>query len=243
MEITKSDTKVWDGILNGILAIPGARINRNDFLKNNLSKFCTPEQIKLAIENGTLNAGIDIKILDKVADSAIKLHTITATGASAAAGVPGGFAMIGTIPADLLQYYYHVIIVSQKLAYTYGYPELDGDADDDFLSMLTLFMGVMSGVKAANLALVKLTNDLSKEVVKRLPKIALTKYGIYQVSKQVAKWFGVNLTKGAFARSVSKIIPGVSALISGGITLATFLPMAKRLKKNLRGNIISKDFA
>jgi hypothetical protein len=243
MEITKSDTKVWDGILNGILAIPGARINRNDFLKNNLSKFCTPEQIKLAIENGTLNAGIDIKILDKVADSAIKLHTITATGASAAAGVPGGFAMIGTIPADLLQYYYHVIIVSQKLAYTYGYPELDGDADDDFLSMLTLFMGVMSGVKAANLALVKLTNDLSKEVVKRLPRLALTKYGIYQVSKQVAKWFGVSLTKGAFARSVSKIIPGVSALISGGITLATFLPMAKRLKKNLRGNIISKDFA
>jgi uncharacterized membrane protein len=240
MEVTKSDTKVWYGILNSVLAIPGARINRSDFLKNNFSKYCTPEQIKLAIENGTLNAKIDIKILDKVADSSIKFHTITATGTSAVAGAPGGFAMLGTIPADLIQYYYHVIIVSQKLAYTYGYPELDGDADDDFLSMLTLFMGVMSGAKAANLALAKLTNELSKEVVKRLPKMALTKYGIYQVSKQVAKWFGVSLTKNTFSRGVSKIIPGISALLSGGITLATFLPMAKRLKKNLRENINMK---
>jgi hypothetical protein len=97
----------------------------------------------------------------------------------------------------------------------------------------------MSGAKAANLALTKLSNELSKEVVKRLPKKALTKYGIYQISKQIAKWFGVKVTKDSFSRGVSKFIPGISAIISGGVTLATFLPMSNRLKKNLRNSFIS----
>jgi hypothetical protein len=241
MEITESSTKVWFGILNAALKIPGARINRTQFLKNNLSKYCDTSQIELAIQNGTGKAGISIETLDKIANSCIKLHTISATGTSAAAGIPGGFAMIGTIPGDLIQYYYHVIIVSQKLAYTYGYPELEGDADDDFLAMLTLFMGVMSGAKAANVALSKLSKELSKEVVKRLPKMALTKYGIFQISKQIAKWFGVKLTKDSFSRGVSKLIPGISAVISGGVTLVTFLPMSNRLKKNLRASLISNE--
>lgn len=237
METTDKGTRMWFTILNGALKIPGARINRAEFIKNNFSRYCTVEQVNLAIENGTTKAGIELEILDKIANSSIKFHKLTATGTSAAAGIPGGFAMVGTIPGDLIQYYYHVIVVSQKLAYTYGYPDLEGDADDDFLSMLTLFVGVMSGAKAANIALSKLSNELSKEVVKRLPRMALSKYGIYQIAKQVAKWFGVKLTKSTFARGISKAIPGVSAIISGGVTFFSFGPMAKRLKNNLREKI------
>jgi hypothetical protein len=244
MEKVEGSTKIWFGVLNTVLKIPGAKINRTQFLTNNLSKYCTADQLQLVIERGTGKAGIDIEILDKIANSSIKLHTIAATGTSAAAGIPGGFAMLGTVPGDLIQYYYHVIIVSQKLAYVYGYPELEGDADDDFLAMLTLFMGVMSGAKAANLALAKLSNELAKEVVKRLPRKALTKYGIFQISKQVAKWFGVKMTKESFSRGISKLIPGISAVISGAVTLGTFLPMSNRLKKNLRSSMLpKKDFA
>ncbi|MFC9063243.1 hypothetical protein ACFTXB_35280, partial [Streptomyces sp. NPDC057074] len=36
-------------------------------------------------------------------------------------------------------------------------------------------------------------------------------------------------------KGVSKAIPIVGAVVSGGLTLSTYLPMAKRLKKHLAG--------
>ena len=41
------------------------------------------------------------------------------------------------------------------------------------------------------------------------------------------------MTKQAFASGVSKAIPIAGAVISGGLTLATFVPMANRLKRHL----------
>lgn len=61
----------------------------------------------------------------------------------------------------------------------------------------------------------------------------VTKYAVYNVAKQVAKWIGIKLTKDGFAKSVSKIIPLIGAPISAGVTYWTFKPMANRLKKHL----------
>jgi len=49
----------------------------------------------------------------------------------------------------------------------------------------------------------------------------------------VAGYLGVRMTKDVFGKGVSKIIPGIGAATSGLLTLATFKPMAKRLKKCL----------
>ena len=61
----------------------------------------------------------------------------------------------------------------------------------------------------------------------------MTKYAIYNISKQVAKWIGVKLTKDSFSRGVSKVIPLIGAPISAGLTYWTFKPMANKLKKYL----------
>ncbi|MGC5412430.1 hypothetical protein ACPXCX_53585, partial [Streptomyces sp. DT225] len=53
--------------------------------------------------------------------------------------------------------------------------------------------------------------------------------------KKIAQHLGVSMTKQTFAKSVSKAVPVVGAVVSGGFTFATFLPMAKRLKKHLSG--------
>lgn len=55
----------------------------------------------------------------------------------------------------------------------------------------------------------------------------------YPIIKQIAKWLGVSLTKNSFAKGVSKVIPFIGGAISGGLSLATFLPAAKRLHKKL----------
>lgn len=217
------------------MSIPGARVNREQFLKAEFGKYCKNDIIDAILEKGTGKAGIGKKLMDQVADSTIGFHTTTCTATSAVAGIPGGLAMIGTITADLSQFYLHVLVVAQKLAYIYGWPSFDDeDPTDEYLLLLTIFIGVMAGAKGASSAIANIAKQLATEVVKKLPRQALTKLGIFQIAKQIAKWLGISLTKSGFARGAAKLIPLLGAIISGSITLATFLPIANKLKDHLR---------
>ena len=82
-------------------------------------------------------------------------------------------------------------------------------------------------------AIQELAKNFAKEIVKRLPKYALTKTVIYPIVKQVAKWIGIKLTKDSFAKGLGKIVPILGGVISGGLTYVTFKPGAKKLKKTL----------
>ena len=178
-----------------------------------------------------------IDIINKIANSCINSHTTKVTAISAAAGLPGGLILMATIPADLAQYYWHVFVLAQKLAYLYGFPDLrdkDGNLTDTACDMLTLFVGVMMGTSAANQAIRGIAKGLAEQVAKRLPQQALTKTTWYPLVKNVAKWIGVKLTKDVTAKGVGKIIPVLSAVISGVLTLATFRPCAKRLQRKLQ---------
>lgn len=52
-------------------------------------------------------------MLDDVAESVINFETGKSTALSFAAGLPGGFAMIGTVPADITQFYVHAFRIMQ----------------------------------------------------------------------------------------------------------------------------------
>jgi hypothetical protein len=128
------------------------------------------------------------------------------------------------------------VVVLQKLAYLYGWPDLCGDRgelDDDSLLVVTVFIGVMFGVGTATKVLGELAQRLSKQVLKRLPEQALTKWGFYRLAREVAKWLGVRLTKQAFARVVSKFVPIIGGFISGATTWIVFSRMAERLREHL----------
>ena len=227
---------VWNKVLAGAMKIPGVKVNRKSFLYEKLSPYLEDNEL-VAVVNANPTTKVSKEVLDKIADSVISYHTGIVTTTSAAAGIPGGLAMIGTIPADTFQYYWHTLVLSQKLGYIYGWPDLtdeNGNLTDEATNVLTLFIGVMSGVAAANEGINLLARNLSKEVVKRLPKMALGKTVIYPIVKQVAKWLGVKLTKESFAKGLGKIVPILGGIISGGLTCATFKPQAKRLKAKLR---------
>ena len=156
---------------------------------------------------------------------------------STAAGIPGGLAMIGTIPADVAQYMGHMLRIAQKLAYIYGWPDLfdskDEELDEATEGVLTLFIGVMFGVVIAQEGITKVATMIAANVAKKLPQKALTKGILYPTVKKVAGYLGASLTKKAFANGAAKAIPVIGALLSGGLTLSTFLPMSKRLQKHL----------
>jgi hypothetical protein len=235
---TNSNENAWYSVLNTVMKLPGVKIDRRSFLAKEFVKYCDNDKINILMEEGTGKAGISIEIMDKVADGVIGLHTTWTTGTSFVSGIPGGLALLGTIPADLAQYYFHTLQVSQKLAYVYGYPDLDEGVGDDFLMMMTIFVGIMSGVGAASQGLKTLSKMFAQATVKKLSSMALTKTTIYPLVKQIAKMLGVQLTKQTFAKGVGKAIPIIGGLISGGLTVVIFLPAANNLKKNLRENII-----
>lgn len=140
------------------------------------------------------------------------------------------------MPADLTQFFWHVLVVAQKLAYLYGWPDLsgdDGELDDETLLILTLFIGVMFGAEAANKVLGELAKQLAGQVLKRLPRQALTKWGLYLLAKDVAKWIGIKLTKQSFARYVSKMVPILGGIISGTVTWVAFSAMTNRFAAHL----------
>lgn len=231
-----NEVTIWNKVMGAALSMPGVKVDRDDFLKKELKNYCSPEQLNLAISSRPIN-GVSKEIIDRIANACINSHTTKVTTISAVAGIPGGFAMAGTIPADMTQYYWHVFVLAQKLAYLYGFPDLrdeNGNLTDTASDMLTLFVGVMMGASAANQAIKGLAKEFAKQVVKRLPQKALTKTMYYPIIKQIAKWIGVKLTKDTFAKGLGKVIPILGGVISGGLTLATFRPSAKRLQHKLQ---------
>ena len=226
---------LWNKILKGAMELPLVKVDRTTFLKKELVLYCKPEELEMAVSTSPIQF-VDKKVINKIANGCIKFHLTTVTATSALAGLPGGWWMTGTIPTDIAQFYGHALCLSQKLMYLYGWPDLtneNGNLDDETAQILTLFVGVMMGEALANQALITIEKELSKQVLKRLPRMALTKYGIYNVIKQVGKWLGIKITRERVANAASKAVPVIGAPISGTMTYWTFKPMAKRLKKHL----------
>jgi hypothetical protein len=236
MEDSDSGLAAWNGILGAALKIPGARIDRSAFLRSALSPHAPSNIVEAAIERTPAKAGIPKDLIAKIAKSSIKWHRAGVSATSAIAGLPGGWWIAGTIPADLAQYFWHVLVVLQKLAYLHGWPSLlqdDKDIDDETKLVLTLFVGVMLGAQGATNGVSKLATAIGSEVTKRLPRASLTKYAIYQIAKQVAKWIGVNLTKKKFAEFIGRAVPVVGGLIAGTVTWLAFGAGAQRLLEHL----------
>ena len=223
-------------ILRAALGLPGARVDRASFLRSQLRPHFPDEQVEEAVEYNPAHAGMSLDKMDEIADSIIKSHVIKAAGTSFATGLPGGFAMVVTIPADTVQFAWHSIVVSQKLAYLYCWPDLleEGEPDEETLLRMVLLIGVMLGVAEANKLLAEIARRFAHEVGRRLPRYALTRTAYYPLIKAILRWVGVSLTKQSFARGLSKVIPIVSGLVSAGVTAYTLRPMARRLKNHLR---------
>ena len=226
------------------LKVPGVRINRAEFLRKEFFKHCSPETIEKAIETTPAEANIDRELIDKIADEVIKFERNAVSGISTALGIPGGAAMVATIPADIAQYYGYMMRAAQKMLYLYGFPEIEiGEdgviLDSETLNSLTICLGVMYGVAAANNAIKAMAKALAVGVEKQLLKRALTKGTLYPIVKSVAKWFSVKMTKEVFAGFFKKAIPVVGGVVGGGITFFSFKPCCQRLQDALKDTFLS----
>lgn len=221
----------WNRILKTSLALPGAKVDRDSYLRSQLSSHFGHDQVSIAIASRPAQAGVSLKLVDELADSCIKSQVLKASAVSFVAGVPGGIAIAGTIPADFVQLQCQALILAQKLAYLYGWPDLleKGEVDAQTEVELTLLFGTMIGASAAQRSLSKWVEVSARTVGKRLSKTIN-----YQIAKKVGKSIGVRVTKRSFARGAAKVVPVVGGFINAGMTASIMQPMGKRLKVHLR---------
>lgn len=236
MNSHKNQFITWDSVLEATMKFPGIVVDRNDFLIKSFSQFGSQSDF-----NGKRPIDLyDEGVIEKVARDVINGQTIKVTTVSVVAGIPGGLAMLGTIPADIAQFYFHAIVLAQKLGYIYGWPDLldsKGQVSEGTRNVLTVFIGVMMGAQAATKTVSEIAKRVALEASKRIPQQALTKTTWYPVIKSIGKWLGLTINKQTVGKGVGKVVPILGGVLSGGITLATFRPMANRLKNELKNEM------
>ncbi|MGI6170571.1 MAG: bacteriochlorophyll 4-vinyl reductase [Butyricicoccus sp.] len=218
-------------VISTAIQIPGVKVNREAFLLDQFKK--SPLELRnTIIEVGPIEAGCSQSELKRKSKKLVNDRTAFSSGASFLAGLPGGVAMTATIPGDVLQFYGVSLRMAQEIAYLYGEKDLwenDSLDIDGVTNQLILYCGVMLGASGASQTVRVLSSSLSKQIAKKLPQKALTKTFWFPIVKSISTAFGFRMTKQIFAKGVSKAVPIIGGVVSGGITLATMRPMGMRL--------------
>ncbi|HFI0538996.1 TPA: bacteriochlorophyll 4-vinyl reductase [Streptococcus suis] len=231
-------------VVNESLKLPFIKIDRSEFL---IKKFGEQvDDIQKLIDEGP-QVFFSKEELDESAIKVINANVLQSSSLSFASGLPGGFAMAATIPADIAQFYGYSLKLAQEISYIYGYNNMwsdQGELTEDAKNTLILYLGVMLGVTSAGAAVRILSNKMALQALKKIPQKALTKTIYYPIVKKVMAIFGTKLTKATFAKGVSKFIPLVGGAVSGTMNYISLKPMANRLKDELGKNInyTTKDF-
>ncbi|WP_099361218.1 bacteriochlorophyll 4-vinyl reductase [Fredinandcohnia onubensis] len=223
-------------IIANALKLPGVKVNRKKFLVEKFGDKLSSDKIATLIDKGPLEAGISTDKIYRMASSHIDKRTLQSSSASFVAELPGGATVFATIPADTLQFFGVTLRLSQELAYLFGYEDFWEDEEIDLervRSELILFLGVMFGVGGAAATLKVISSKMAQQALKKLPRKALTKTLIYPSVKKIATLIGAKMTKDTFARGVSKIIPVVGGVVSGGLTYTSMKKMGKRLRDTM----------
>ena len=225
--------------INDVLAIalnaPGVRIDRNEFLINNFSRIVDPEKVQEILNTSPIKANISKSKLDNIAEECINYETYKVSLLSFGSGFGG---LIG-IPADLAQYLVHVIRISQKLAYIYGWPEIfniDRSLDEETKNIILIFIGEVYGVAGTNEAISRISQVYAEHLSKSLAKQALTKTTWYPLLKELCKTIGIKITKDTVSKSAAKAVPIIASLVCGALTYGSFKDGANRLHKSLKEN-------
>ena len=139
-------------VIRRAVSLTGVKIDRAAFLRAELKKHSPSTDPDLAIATSPISAGAAPQEVDAAARAVIDFETRKCAAISFAAGIPGGIALAGTVPADLAQYFAHVMRVEQKLAYLYGWQtflDSDNEIDDQTILELVILMGVTVDARRA----------------------------------------------------------------------------------------------
>ena len=216
-------------ILAAAQLLPGVPIARDAYLREVLAR--RPAAVReAAILTTPRAAGVSAREIARLARRQQGREARRTTALSFAAGFVGGPAAAATIPADLAQFYGHLMRMIQMLSYLYGWRdtcaiEPDGMSEATRRAYL-LFIGVGAGDELADALLERLGPLRAHDAV----RAALAQdEAIGEVEAHLAERMARRLS----GQVVGKSIPVAGAIISLSIGYGGFSDMCGRLRKQL----------
>lgn len=237
----EQNNAIWTSLLKTVLDMPGIRVDRDEFLKDKLEKFCPSDKLELAVENPVKM--VPKNILDKIANTSINRHTTKVTSLSAATGIIADTALDNSVnaialgvtgisnngvPIEMAKFYWHALTLSQKLAYLYGFPDLSKLDKESLSNLFTVCAGVMSGDDIAGTAL----NDISKHFAETTAEYPINTTS-YPVIQQIKERLDTYLTsQESLDLGIDKISSTVSSVAKSKTGETTDTKPIKKKKKN-----------
>lgn len=234
-------------LLDKIGTIPGAKVNRIEYLEGCFNAEKRDILYKI-INEGTLNAGVSINVVKRLAEDAIKHEKTNAAATSYVSGITGWATMLPSVSADVIQYYVHCFRLIQKMMYLYGWNEDiindSGDMDSEIRELVILYLGIIFGIEESGETLMKIASvstsqvakgAMTKEILDEVAEHTFFSEGVEKTTEKLGRKFA---TKGGI-KTLIQTIPAIGATASAVVTYATFVPGVTKLKVYMETGIVN----
>lgn len=229
----------WDSVLRMGLKLPFSRVDKERYLRRVFKSKVKSEEVMRLLIAEKPSVLFSEKVIEEMTSKEIRKHALCVTILSILCALPpDGWLMWLLIAVDFIQFQIFVFIILQKMLYLYGCRDLfereEGNEEKSMTMMLLIISVVMIG-KHQVVRLAKSAMGMAvKQVIQRFAVRLMTRMVVLNLLRQLAKWFGIVLTKEMVVASLAVIIPLICAVISGLISLWLFMPMVKRLHSHLQ---------
>jgi hypothetical protein len=233
----------------GVVAkLPVVRVDRESFLRK---EFAGSPHLDAIIERGP-HAVFTVEFLEKKAKAIVRRSTIKTSAVSFVTGIPANLAlMLPTGAADMASYFGFAINMAQQIAFLFGEDEIfvggDEQISEDAKIRIVAYLGVMFGAGGAAALVNQVSKKAGANLGKKVAGQALTKTVWYPMVKRVGAIIGQKITKKTVEKTITKAVPVLGGVVSGGLTFITFRPMGHRLSetfaRGLRGELSDFDDA
>ncbi len=220
-----------DDILERVFHLPGVQVDRDELLTKVFRREY-PRKMDAILEKGPVKAGVPREIIRKKARGRLKDATLKSSAASFMAGLPGGLTLAAALPADVMQNLIFSIRTAQEIAYLYGQENFwqgtVGFKNPESRYKLLSYVAVMFAVTGAD----QLVRIMSEPFGLMLgTKIA--EGTMQRIMERLAAVFGVKLTAEGTSKTVSKVVPVLGGVLSGGMTFWGMKRTGTRLIQDL----------
>ncbi len=230
----------WNSILKLGLKLPFSKVDKEGYLRHIFRKRVeTDAQMETILAERPSSVLLEPQI-EAIVSHEIRKHAFGVTFISFLCALPpDGWLMWLLIVVDFIQFQIFVFVILQKMLYIYGCRDLfmaeDASDKNKSMDLMMLIVSVVMIGKSQVMRMAKSAFGLAvKQVIQRFAVRLLTRMAVLNILRQLAKWFGIVLTKEMVISGLSLIVPLVCALISGLISLWLFMPMVKRLHRHLQ---------
>ena len=188
----------------------------------------------------------DPALLSKCAKTFIEKERIKMAGIAFGTGLPGGAVGItGGVLLDMEEYVRRIFILAQKVGHTFGiipipFVKFIPDSIEDYFDSVheEILKVVLLGFGTAGISMgiAQFSKLLAEREAKEIIHRKISEKSVTELSKNVAKVLGKEVTKKRISRTTGRIIP-----IVGGAINATFAYLSlKKIGDNLVKNMMKE---